>query len=169
MPELPEVEIVKQSLVKNVKSQKILQVIVRNRNLRFRIPQNFKHIIKKQKIINVRRFSKYIIIEFPNKLYCVLHLGMSGTLHIVRKNKKNLITNSSFYHSPFLPKKHNHVELIFKNLKLIYNDPRRFGYFKILRGSLKLKNFIDNYGIEPFNENFNYNYVKNKLCNKKKI
>ena len=74
MPELPEVEIVKQSLVKNVKSQKILQVIVRNRNLRFRIPRNFKHIIKKQKIINVRRFSKYIIIEFPNKLYCVLHL-----------------------------------------------------------------------------------------------
>ena len=168
MPELPEVEIVKQSLVKNVKSQKILQVIVRNRNLRFRIPRNFKHIIKKQKIINVRRFSKYIIIELPNKLYCILHLGMSGTLHIVRKNKKNLITNSSFYHSPFLPKKHNHVELIFKNLKLIYNDPRRFGYFKILKGSLKLKNFINNYGIEPFNENFNYNYVKNKLCNKKK-
>ena len=168
MPELPEVEIVKQSLVKNVKSQKILQVIVRNRNLRFRIPRNFKNIIKKQKIINVRRFSKYIIIELPNELYCILHLGMSGTLHIVRKNKKNFITNSSFYHSPFLPKKHNHVELIFKNLKLIYNDPRRFGYFKILRGSAKLKNFINTYGFEPFNENFNYNYVKNKLYNKKK-
>ena len=49
MPELPEVEVVKQSLVKNVKSQKILQVIVRNRNLRFKIPRNFKNIIKKQK------------------------------------------------------------------------------------------------------------------------
>ena len=90
MPELPEVEIVKQSLVKNVKSQKILQVIVRNRNLRFKLPINFKNIIKKQKIINVRRFSKYIIIEFSNKLYCILHLGMSGTLHIVKKDKKNV-------------------------------------------------------------------------------
>ena len=42
MPELPEVEIVKQSLEKNVKSEKILKVIVRNRNLRFRIPTKFK-------------------------------------------------------------------------------------------------------------------------------
>ena len=72
MPELPEVEIVKQSLVKNVKSQKILKVIVRNRNLRFKLPINFKNIIKKQTIVNVRRFSKYIIIELSNKLYCII-------------------------------------------------------------------------------------------------
>ena len=168
MPELPEVEIVKQSLVKNVKSQKILQVIVRNRNLRFKIPRNFKNIIKKQKILNVRRFSKYIIIEFPNYIYCIIHLGMSGTLHLVKKNKKNLFTNLSFYQSPFLPKKHNHVEIIFKNLKVVYNDPRRFGYFKILNNSLKLKNFFSNYAIEPFNKNFNLNYVKSKLRDKKK-
>ena len=45
MPELPEVEIVKQSLIKNVKSEKILKVIVRNRNLRFKLPRNFKNII----------------------------------------------------------------------------------------------------------------------------
>ena len=90
MPELPEVEIVKQSLVKNVKSQKILKVIVRNRNLRFKLPINFKNIIKKQTIVNVRRFSKYIIIELSNKLYCILHLGMSGTLHILNKNKKRI-------------------------------------------------------------------------------
>ena len=126
MPELPEVEIVKQSLIKNIKSQKILKVIVRNRNLRFRIPNNFKSILKKKKIVNIKRFSKYIIIELSNKIYCILHLGMSGTLHIVKQKNKNLITNSSFYHSPFLPKKHNHVELIFKKLRLIYNDPRRF-------------------------------------------
>ena len=168
MPELPEVEIVKQSLVKNVKSQKILQVIVRNRNLRFKIPRNFKNIIKKQKILNVRRFSKYIIIEFPNYIYCIIHLGMSGTLHLVKKNKKNLFTNLSFYQSPFLPKKHNHVELIFKNLKVVYNDPRRFGYFKILKNPLKLKSFFSNYAIEPFNKNFNLNYVKSKLRDKKK-
>ena len=58
MPELPEVEIVKQSLIKNVKSQKILNVIVRNRNLRFRIPNNFKSILKKKKLL--------ILKDFPN-------------------------------------------------------------------------------------------------------
>ncbi len=168
MPELPEVEIVKQSLVKNLKSQKVLKVIVRNRNLRFKLPKNFENIIKNRKILNITRFSKYIIIELSNKLYCILHLGMSGTIHIIKKNKKNLVTNTSFYHSPFLPKKHNHVELIFKNLRLVYNDPRRFGYFLILNSSIKLKSFINNYGIEPFNKNFNYNYVKSKLNDKKK-
>ncbi len=168
MPELPEVEIVKQSLVKNLKSQKVLKVIVRNRNLRFKLPKNFENIIKNRKILNIKRFSKYIIIEFSNKLYCILHLGMSGTIHVIKKNKKNLVTNTSFYHSPFLPKKHNHVELIFKNLRLVYNDPRRFGYFLILNNPIKLKNFINNYGIEPFNKNFNYNYVKSKLNDKKK-
>ena len=168
MPELPEVEIVKQSLIKNIKSQKILKVIVRNRNLRFRIPKNFKSILQNKKIINIRRFSKYIIIELSNKSYCILHLGMSGTIHIIKKKRKNFVTNSSFYHSPFLPKKHNHVEFIFNKLRLIYNDPRRFGYFKILNDHLKLKNFIKKYGIEPFNKKFNYNYVKSRLQNKKK-
>ena len=140
MPELPEVEIVKQSLVKNVKSQKILKVIVRNRNLRFKLPINFKNIIKKQKIVNVRRFSKYIIIELSNKLYCILHLGMSGTLHIVKKKKK-FNNKFKFLSLTIFTKKHNHVELIFKNLRLIYNDPRRFGYFKILNDPIKIKKF----------------------------
>ena len=85
MPELPEVEIVKQSLVKNVKSEKILKVIVRNRNLRFRVPTKFKSTFEKQIIKNVTRFSKYVIIELLNKLYCIIHLGMSGTIHIIKK------------------------------------------------------------------------------------
>ena len=42
MPELPEVEVVKQSLDRKIKFQKINKVVVRNRNLRFRIPKNFE-------------------------------------------------------------------------------------------------------------------------------
>ena len=57
---------------------------------------------------------------------------MSGTIHLVKKKKKNILTNTSFYSSPFLPKKHNHVEIIFQNFKIVYNDPRRFGFFEIL-------------------------------------
>ena len=168
MPELPEVEIVKQSLIKNIKSQKILKVIVRNRNLRFRIPKNFKSILQNKKIINIRRFSKYIIIELSNKSYCILHLGMSGTIHIIKKKRKNLITNSSFYHSPFLPKKHNHVELIFKNFKVIYNDPRRFGYFKILKNKNNFNKYFTRIGPEALSKDFNLSYLKKKIKNRKK-
>ena len=48
MPELPEVEIVKQSLYKNIKSKKIKKTIVRNRNLRFKIQKDFEKLLKKQ-------------------------------------------------------------------------------------------------------------------------
>ena len=43
MPELPEVEIVRQSLHKKIKKKSIQKVIIRNRNLRFKIPGNFEN------------------------------------------------------------------------------------------------------------------------------
>ena len=42
MPELPEVEIVKQSLNKKIKGKIIQKVLVKNRNLRFKVPNNFE-------------------------------------------------------------------------------------------------------------------------------
>ena len=104
MPELPEVEIVRQSLDKKIKRKKVKKVIIRNRKLRFEIPPNFERFLTNQKIIKVKRFSKYLIFCFSNKSYCLLHLGMSGTIHLIRENKKNSITNTSFYSSPILPK-----------------------------------------------------------------
>ena len=53
MPELPEVEVVRQSLDKKIKQKKVKKVIIRNRNLRFKIPLNFSNFLKNQKVINV--------------------------------------------------------------------------------------------------------------------
>ncbi len=168
MPELPEVEIVRKSLVKKIKLKKVKKVIVRNRNLRFKIPPYFTSFLKGKKIINVKRFSKYIILCFSNRGYCLLHLGMSGTIHIIDNKKKNLITNTSFYSSPFLPKKHNHVEIVFKNFRIIYNDPRRFGFFQIIKDSYLLKKKFARFGPEPFQSEFNSEYIFSFLNNKKK-
>ena len=168
MPELPEVEIVRRSLNKKIKQKKVKKVIIRNRNLRFKIPTNFSNFFKNQKIIKVDRFSKYLIFCLSNKSYCILHLGMSGTVHIINKKKKNLFTNTSFYNSPFLPKKHNHVEIIFENLKVVYNDPRRFGFFQIIKNSLLLKKRFFRLGPEPFDSKFSLRYMKDFLKGKKK-
>ena len=118
MPELPEVEIVRQSLDKKIKQKSVKKVIIRNRNLRFQIPNNFKSYLKNKKIIKVGRFSKYLIINFSGGGYCLIHLGMSGTIHILDKKKSLKFTNTSFYHSSIFPKKHNHVELIFNSFKV---------------------------------------------------
>ena len=168
MPELPEVEIVKQSLSKKIKHKKIQKIIIKNRNLRFKLANNFSRILKSSKVKNISRFSKYLIIELDNNYFWIIHLGMSGTLHIIQKNKKNLVSNLSFYHSPNLPNKHNHIHIFFDKFKLIYNDPRRFGFFILIKNKDILQKFLSNYGPEPFDKKFSLSYLKKKLYNKSK-
>ena len=167
MPELPEVEIVKQSLDKKIKFKTIKKVIVRNRNLRIKIPINFEDILRNKKVKKILRFSKYIIIHLSEDMFCIIHLGMSGTIHLTN-NKKNRFTNLSFYKSLNLPDKHNHIEIQFKNFNIIYNDPRRFGFFELLNNKKELSERFANYGPEPFSKIFNLSYVSNFLKNKKK-
>ena len=168
MPELPEVEIVRQSLSKNIIGKKINKVLVRNRNLRLKLKYSFENKLKNRFIIKIDRFSKYLIIKLDDKSYCIIHLGMSGTIHIINNRQKNSITNTSFYHSPNLPKKHNHIEFFFDNMKLIYNDPRRFGFFQLIKNENDLKNRFKNFGPEPFSYNFNLNYLTKYFKKKNK-
>ena len=168
MPELPEVEIVRQSLLKNIKGKKINKVLVRNRNLRFKLETSFEKKLKNKFISNIKRFSKYLIIELENNSFCIVHLGMSGTIHIIKSKKNNFPTNASFYNSPNLPKNHNHVEFFFKHMKVIYNDPRRFGYFQFLDDFNSLKKKFQNFGPEPFDKKFNSKYLINYFKKKDK-
>ena len=168
MPELPEVEIVRKSLNKKIKQKKVKKVIIRNRNLRFKIPSNFNTYFQNKKVIKVGRFSKYLIIYLPKENYCLIHLGMSGTIHLVNNSSVNKPTNTSFYNSPFLSKKHNHVELIFENFRIVYNDPRRFGFFQLIKNNIDLIKRFNHLGPEPFNKNFNLTYVYNFFKEKNK-
>ena len=166
MPELPEIEIVKQSLDKNIKFEKIKKVVVRNRSLRFKIPKNFEIVLKNKIINKISRKSKYLILHLED-IYCVIHLGMSGTIHLINKKNFKKNTNTSFYSSPNLPLKHNHIEFFLEKYQLIYNDPRRFGFFKIFEKK-SLSDFFNNVGPEPLNNKFNINYIFNYFINKKK-
>ncbi len=168
MPELPEVEVVRQSLDKNINQKRVKKVIVRNRNLRFKIPTSFNNFLVNKKIIEVKRFSKYLIFCLSNNTFCLLHLGMSGTVHLIFNKTKKLVTNTSFYSSPNLPQKHNHVELIFDNLRVVLNDPRRFGFFLLFDNYKKLKKKFSHLGPEPFEKKFDLNYVLLFFKNKKK-
>ena len=168
MPELPEVEIVKKSLAKKIQQKKIKKVIIKNRNLRFKIPLEFEKLLQNKIIKKVTRFSKYLILNFSDSSFCLIHLGMSGTIHLTSKNSSNKFTNVSFYNSPNLPKKHNHVEIQFQDLKIIYNDPRRFGFFKFIKNKKDLKDRFIHLGPEPFFKNFNSKYLLKYFFNKKK-
>ncbi len=168
MPELPEVEIVRKSLTKKIRNKRVKKVIVRNQNLRIKLPYNFKEFLVNKKIDKVSRFSKYLIINFPKDEFCLIHLGMSGTIHLINNRPKNNFTNLSFYNSPFLPNKHNHIEIIFDEFRIIYNDPRRFGFFEIIKKTDNLKKRFSHLGPEPFDKKFNIDYFQNFVKEKNK-
>jgi len=168
MPELPEVEIVKQSLAKKIQHKKIKKVIIKNRSLRFKIPLKFEELLQNKIIKKVTRFSKYLILNFSDGSFCLIHLGMSGTIHLIKKGNFDKFTNTSFYNSPNLPKKHNHVEIQLKDIKVIYNDPRRFGFFKFIDNKQELISRFSHLGPEPFSKNFNLEYLLKYFLNKKK-
>ena len=166
MPELPEVEIVKRSLDRKIQQKKIKKVIIKNRNLRFKIPIKFEELLKNKTIKKVTRFSKYLILNFSEGSFCLIHLGMSGTIHLIKNKRKSSSTNLSFYNSPLLPKKHNHIEIIFDKFRIIYNDPRRFGFFQIIKTTANLKKRFAKFGPEPFDKKFNLNYFENCIKGK---
>jgi formamidopyrimidine-DNA glycosylase len=78
MPELPEVEIVKQSLAKKIRLKKIKKVIIKNRNLRFKIPQKFEELLQNKIIKKVTRFSKYLILinAIENQFYLISFIAV---------------------------------------------------------------------------------------------
>jgi len=168
MPELPEIEIVKRSLVKKINKAKIVNVKINNRNLRYKIPYTLSKKLVNEKILKISRRSKYLIFHFKNKLLLV-HLGMSGKFLIVR-NKDNKIFKTSFYYDLNILAKHNHIYFVLNNgLVLIYNDVRRFGFFKLFE-NIKLKEiiYLKKLGPEPFSVLFCIKYVQKFIKNRKK-
>jgi len=168
MPELPEVEIVKRSLSKIANKAKIIDIKIKNKNLRYKIPKFFKKKLLNHNILRVSRRSKYIIFHFKNK-FLLLHLGMTGKLLFFKK-KYTTIFKTSFYHDLNILPKHNHIFFILSNnLTLVYNDVRRFGFFKIYENKkLNEISFLSKLGVEPLNKKLNYKYFKKIIKNRKK-
>jgi formamidopyrimidine-DNA glycosylase len=168
MPELPEIEIVKRSLFKMVNKAKIVNVKINNKNLRYKIPNTLSKKLINEKILKISRRSKYLIFHFKNKLLLV-HFGMSGKFLIVR-NKDNKMFKTSFYYDLNILAKHNHIYFVLNNgLVLIYNDVRRFGFFKLFE-NIKLKEiiYLKKLGPEPFSVLFCIKYVQKFIKNRKK-
>ena len=168
MPELPEIEVVKRSLFKMINKTKIIDIKINNSHLRYNIPSNFSKYLIGEKIIKISRRSKYLIFHFNKKLL-LIHLGMTGKLLVLR-NKDNQIFKTSFYYDLNIKSKHNHILFFLNNdFVLIYNDVRRFGFFKLYK-DIKLNNiiFLKKLGLEPLSKKFNTKYFRNFVKNKNK-
>ena len=168
MPELPEIEIVKRSLFKKVNKAKISKIEIYNKNLRYKIAKSFSKDLKGEKILNITRRSKYLIFHLKKKLL-LAHFGMSGKLFLFKKKNSKIFKTSFYYDLNILPK-HNHICFFLDNgFKLIYNDVRKFGFFKLYDHTKPNKIvFLEKLGIEPLSKKFDAKYFKNFTKNKKK-
>jgi len=169
MPELPEIEIVKRSLSKMINKSKIIDIKIKNKNLRYKISSKFCTDLIGERILKITRRSKYLIFYLKKKIL-LAHLGMSGKMLVVRSIDNTMFKTSFYYDLNILPK-HNHIYFKLNNgLILIYNDVRRFGFFKIYYSDkLNEIKFLKKLGLEPFSKKLNIKYFKNFVLNKKKI
>jgi formamidopyrimidine-DNA glycosylase len=164
MPELPEVEVVKKSLKKEVSNLTVKKVSINNKNLRYKIKESDLNNLRNKKILSITRRSKYLLLHFNNNYILLVHLGMTGKFYISTKIKK-LKKMSFYYNNSDHNTKHDHLVFHFNDQKkLIYNDVRRFGFVKVFKSSLINENdHFKKLGPEPLSKNFNYDYFKNKI------
>ena len=151
MPELPEVQTIINGLNQKVISRTISSIIERRQGTLI-FGEDLK-ICEFGRIESVERRGKYIIIKTSKDLKLIIHLRMTGKL-IFEKN----INNTS---------SHSRAEIIFSDkTKLIFDDVRTFGKIQILKKDDEVPAII-NLGIEPLSNEFNAEYLKNKIRNRK--
>lgn len=148
MPELPEVETTKTSLLPLL-NQKVLSVQVNNSSLRWPIPNDVNQLVG-QRLIGLTRRSKYILAQFEN-VTMLWHLGMSGSFRL--SDSRDAL------------RKHDHFIIQFDDIQLRYHDPRRFGCILWLDDHAQSK-LLDTLGPEPLSESFNADYLEQKFKNK---
>ena len=155
MPELPEVETVKNGIARFIGNSRILSVKITNRKFRITIPENAEKNIVGAKIESYHRIGKYVVIGLDNNFCIVWHLGMSGKIKTLKEQ-------------PTQPEKHDHIIIETENGWLIYNDPRRFGLFTTIhKNNLNNSELFKNTGIDPFDENLTADFLFEKIKNKK--
>ncbi|MGB1361505.1 MAG: DNA-formamidopyrimidine glycosylase family protein, partial [Alphaproteobacteria bacterium] len=155
MPELPEVETVINGLKPAMLNKTIKSVETTRKNLRYDFPNNLDKITKGADILDMKRFSKYIVIRLSTGWSLISHLGMSGkyTVHSYERNEPVEIV------------KHDHIIFYMEDGgTIIYNDPRRFGFLIACKtDDEKNEKHLSKLGIDPTDKKLTADYIYNKF------
>lgn len=144
MPELPEVETTQRGIAPHILNQLITKVIIRDKRLRWPIPDNLAHVLIGHKIESIQRRGKYILLNNGHG-HVILHLGMSGRIHILPTQTP--------------AKKHDHVDIVFNEKCLRFTDPRRFGCVLWTTEDPQYHPLLANLGPEPLSDAFDAGYL----------
>lgn len=157
MPELPEVETIKNVIEPQIQGHSIENILVnRPEVIAHPTAEEFCKAVVGQSISSMARRGKFLIIHLQNESKIILHLRMTGGL---------LVTPSDY---PL--EKHTHIILQLNNkTELRFLDPRRFGRFWLIqKGEEDTCSGIGKLGIEPFDDELTAQYLKMHLAKRKR-
>jgi len=145
VPELPEVETTRSGIAPSLLGQRVRNVIVRQRRLRWPITAGFEEAVRGRVVKSVERRAKYILIGFDTGT-AIVHLGMSGSLRILDPA------------TPLLT--HDHWDMVLgSGHALRFHDPRRFGSLLFTRTDPHQHPLLARLAPEPLSDEFDANYL----------
>ncbi len=156
MPELPEVETIARELRPKIRGKTITDcIILRPDVIAHPKPAKFCEGIVGEKILDVSRRAKYLILELGHAKRLVFHLRLSGTMAIIPSHLE--------------PHKFSRLALVLNDCQLLFNEPRVLGRVYLIKtkdNPPNLKGFY-NLGCEPVSDDFTSAYLKSKIKNRK--
>jgi formamidopyrimidine-DNA glycosylase len=144
MPELPEVETTRLGLVPTLPGKIVSAVIVRETRLRHPLDPSLPEILKGRRLKSIERRAKYLLFHFEHGTL-LGHLGMSGTLRLLPADTPAI--------------KHDHVDIVFGDTLMRFNDPRRFGALVWVTGEVDAHPLLAHLGPEPLEARFDADYL----------
>jgi formamidopyrimidine-DNA glycosylase len=159
VPELPEVETVRQLLEPAMRGARFRRVVLNRPNLRIPFPDRFVERLRGTTARAVARRGKYLTIDLSSGETLIMHLGMTGWFHVAP------IGDRSRQADP-----HDHVVFVMSSGQaVLFNDPRRFGFM-----DLAMPDALDDYpslrvmGPEPLSKSFDARSLA-RACRGKKV
>lgn len=163
MPELPEVETVRRGLAPWLEGARITAVTVNRPDLRFLFPDRFTERLTGTTIEAASRRAKYLLFPLSTGETWLSHLGMTGSYRF----EGITLAEPSRYEQPGEDPRHDHFSLALEHprhgpLRLIYNDPRRFGFVELI-GAGSQSPYLAELGPEPLGNAFNAGHLASRF------
>jgi formamidopyrimidine-DNA glycosylase len=145
VPELPEVEVTRRRLERELVGKSFAKVVLRVRKLRLPVPEELAKNLPGLKLRAIARRGKYLLFDCEIG-WLLVHLGMTGFLRLLRGTPP--------------PGKHDHIDFIFDDGQLLrFHDPRKFGVVAWLTGDPLQHPLLAEIGPEPLAGAFNGRYL----------
>ena len=169
MPELPEVETVRRGLAPSMEGALLKELELRRGDLRFPFPAGFSQAVSGRGITSLSRRAKYLLIDLDDGMTIVAHLGMSGSFRVEAGPSSE--TPGAFHHPRSKDEKHDHVVFHLAgaggDARVIYNDPRRFGFMDVVRrADIAGHPFFRDLGPEPTGNQLGADYLAERFAGK---